>query len=910
MKKGLLRAFVALLMATSVYAQQVTTTPNVGLQIPNYNTSNWQVPMNFNTNLLDKIFGGTVAIPALTVSGTLTAPNINITSSTVTNSLGYIPLNPANNLSDLANKQATLANLGAIGTNSYQGSWSNTSTYKNADLVNYQGSSYISLVASNTGNTPSGSSTYWGLIAQGGSSGSGGTGNSAALANDVFTTGLNVADYGASPTASATQNSNAFDAVLSAAAASGYGRVHVGPGVYKLIRTLSIPTKVSIDGTGRGDCGNTGGGLSTCLQMDTSFPAATPLVQNGAAGVGSGQFGSRISNMALSCNNVTGGIGLDDEFSEEQSGGDHLVIVNCAGNSLRWLGADYLPTNTYNGSSQTSGGYTDLEVFPGTAATLSTVPVLLSNIEGGRGLENVSVVPNQSYPVNYAIIASGNNFGLHNIHIEASKTAGILLGPGGTPIVTVGATNIDVVNVVGSTGVTGPVVEIASGAQNAPAGIIITGAQGGTGCGSIQDDFNAKCGYSQHYETGGQSNGSMVTWSLGYGVQENLHNPFQDDFPVTLYADTANDPQLELKSSTSPFNGTQFHETSDGTLHLGGQHGAKDLALDVPYAKLCLDVSDNCNGLNIQGSATDSSNAIFSGFFQNVYWDHATSKYIVPGNGSRFIAGLVNINPSAPNTPSASGGIGIFAANNVAEPTTLNQPTLNSMLKFLLYPEGGMAILNGNSAVCDAAHRSNLTIVTDTSNQNDVLKYCGYLSGNLGWITGGTSTGGGGGGTTPTNTIASSPVGTGPGVDGSFLQLQNLSGTETWVPTAAATVSNAGTNGVCINSSTGVPYPCPTIRAVSGTTDTITANDCGNAVVYTSSSAVTAVIAQPTQSFTAKCSVTLTDEGVGGITVNASSSTFGGTATSLTIPTGGTATAPKFVVLGNDGTNFHVLQHN
>jgi hypothetical protein len=52
-----------------------TTTPNIGLQIAAYDQANWQVPTNFNWNLLDEIFGGEVEVPALWV-GTLTAESI------------------------------------------------------------------------------------------------------------------------------------------------------------------------------------------------------------------------------------------------------------------------------------------------------------------------------------------------------------------------------------------------------------------------------------------------------------------------------------------------------------------------------------------------------------------------------------------------------------------------------------------------------------------------------------------------------------------------------------------------------------------------------------------------------------------------------------------------------------------
>lgn len=45
-----------------------TSTPNIGLQIPAFDQSNWQVPTNYNWELLDQIFGGEVTVPALSVT--------------------------------------------------------------------------------------------------------------------------------------------------------------------------------------------------------------------------------------------------------------------------------------------------------------------------------------------------------------------------------------------------------------------------------------------------------------------------------------------------------------------------------------------------------------------------------------------------------------------------------------------------------------------------------------------------------------------------------------------------------------------------------------------------------------------------------------------------------------------------
>jgi hypothetical protein len=57
----------------------------------------------------------------------------------------------------------------------FVGAWSNTATYSAGDSVSYiDGSSYISLVAGNNGNTPNSNPTQWGLLAQAGGTGAAG----------------------------------------------------------------------------------------------------------------------------------------------------------------------------------------------------------------------------------------------------------------------------------------------------------------------------------------------------------------------------------------------------------------------------------------------------------------------------------------------------------------------------------------------------------------------------------------------------------------------------------------------------------------------------------------------------------------------------------------------------------------
>jgi hypothetical protein len=48
-------------------------TPNIGLTQPPINSSGWGAPINADWSIIDSIFGGTFPVPALTVTGTITA---------------------------------------------------------------------------------------------------------------------------------------------------------------------------------------------------------------------------------------------------------------------------------------------------------------------------------------------------------------------------------------------------------------------------------------------------------------------------------------------------------------------------------------------------------------------------------------------------------------------------------------------------------------------------------------------------------------------------------------------------------------------------------------------------------------------------------------------------------------------
>lgn len=99
--------FIALFLSASfATAQAPSYTPNFQFQIPAYGTSNWQVPLDYNFNLLDQILAG--GIPT-----------------------------------------------GGIST------WSSTTTYQVGQLIIFNGQGYVSLQNGNTGNTPSFPSSVW-----------------------------------------------------------------------------------------------------------------------------------------------------------------------------------------------------------------------------------------------------------------------------------------------------------------------------------------------------------------------------------------------------------------------------------------------------------------------------------------------------------------------------------------------------------------------------------------------------------------------------------------------------------------------------------------------------------------------------------------------------------------------------
>ena len=119
-KNGLsLAALIVIGQMSNCHAQSTSVTPNIGLQIPAFQTSNWQVPINYDLQQLDKMLSGSISLPALnvnnlTVSGAISAANLQFTPAQISAGLGGTPTLTKNNLSDVSNTVQALTNLGGV----------------------------------------------------------------------------------------------------------------------------------------------------------------------------------------------------------------------------------------------------------------------------------------------------------------------------------------------------------------------------------------------------------------------------------------------------------------------------------------------------------------------------------------------------------------------------------------------------------------------------------------------------------------------------------------------------------------------------------------------------------------------------------------------------------------------------
>lgn len=168
--------------------------------------------------------------------------------------------------------------------------------------------------------------------------------------------------------------------------------LHLGTGTLTICSTgctpftFVVPRLWRVTGAGRNG-GSTNAG--TVIQAGTGFsgpPAGRALVQVGSD-FGSISFGSLLSSVTVDCNKTSNCTGVEVVDAQEQSGLEHVNIVNYTVKGL-WV----------HGSNAQNSHYTDVEVNGCTSSTncpivVGTVPLEIDNVPALRPISGITVNP-------------------------------------------------------------------------------------------------------------------------------------------------------------------------------------------------------------------------------------------------------------------------------------------------------------------------------------------------------------------------------------------------------------------------------------------------------------------------------------------------------------------------------------
>jgi len=250
-------------------------------------------------------------------------------------------------------------NLGAIKFN-WKGAYAGGTAYVVDDVVSYQGSSYVCILAS-TGNLPT-DTTYWNVMAEGGDVATVLTTQGDILYRDG--SGLQRLGAGTSGDFLKTQGTGANPVWASAGGGLQSMQVFTSSGTYTKPSGINL-IKIYVtggggsgaDGAGNYNTGGGGGGGATAIKIidATSITTETVTIGNGATGAsqsngssgGTSSFGSHAS--------ATGGGGGVQENNGGDGGtatGGDINLRGSAGGSGGGGGTgDEAPGNAYGGST-------------------------------------------------------------------------------------------------------------------------------------------------------------------------------------------------------------------------------------------------------------------------------------------------------------------------------------------------------------------------------------------------------------------------------------------------------------------------------------------------------------------------------------------------------------------------------
>jgi hypothetical protein len=205
-----------------------------------------------------------------------------------------------------------------------------------------------------------------------------------------------------------------------------FAEVHLLRRTWITNSNIVVPNKSQLIGSGRGDAGSSG----TVIQAGPLFPASTPVVQMGSAPIA---MGVRVENLTVDCNNKMGATGIQNRWSQEESGLRHVLLENCPGSGL----------DVETSAAQNSGPYEDLEVLSyGKCSNCSaaTVPIIVREVAAFRGVHGATInfdgAPSPAAGIR--IDSSGSFTDIHCEHVDSCLLMGSQLA-----ISAVTATNIE-----------------------------------------------------------------------------------------------------------------------------------------------------------------------------------------------------------------------------------------------------------------------------------------------------------------------------------------------------------------------------------------------------------------------------------------------------------------------------------
>ena len=194
--------------------------------------------------------------------------------------------------------------------------------------------------------------------------------------------------------------------------ANVFAEVHLLRRTWITNTSIVVPNKSQLLGSGRGDAGSSG----TVIQAGPSFPHSTSVVQMGSAPIA---MGVRIENLTVDCNNKLDATGIQNVWSQEESGLRHVLMENCPASGL----------DVETSAAQNSGPYEDLEVLnyeKCTNCSAATVPIIAKEVAAFRGIRGATINSEgaPSPAAGIQIDSSGSFADIHCEHVDSCLIMG------------------------------------------------------------------------------------------------------------------------------------------------------------------------------------------------------------------------------------------------------------------------------------------------------------------------------------------------------------------------------------------------------------------------------------------------------------------------------------------------------